>query len=557
MSHLYILTSAFMLIIIGALQWQMLLSDHKNSPQKDCVALTVVAEIYIILDALFASCFVHTGVDIRIFRAVCVCFFISYVTLPLTWCRFAQSVVGNLQSGWQRILFYIPYAILLLMIVIGSYGHRFLWVINDQVRYGRGSLFEVFTILNLFYYVVPICQIGGMIFEKKKKTNSYLLQILVFSAIPVLGIVTNTYLIPLKELYPFQPFCILVGILCAYFFIVEKQYNEESLEKTKMLEEALEREKESKHYALMEERKVNQYRKAIVSGAAAVYEVNLSKDILESVVLKENGKEEPQERFYGRTIPCRFSEFLMAASLNMTDNEKAQFFEKNDTEFLISCFLKGKLELQIEYDARNPDGKYLRMRKNYVLTRDGISGNVFALIVLKDISEKYEQKRMQELQMQSQLEVIEALGSEFSSIYKVDFKERRITKLSSNGQFSTVTDKTDVSDDYDEIFRIYTNVAIHPEDRERFLKEVNLEHVMECLRRNRIYDLNYRRVVDGAMDYAQLRFMKVGGEHGIKIICAVRSVDELMKKEKEQQEELGEGTGKGTGGRKGKIRFSV
>lgn len=534
MSHLYLLTSVFILIIIGGLQWQIFLSSHRNSAKKECAVLTAAAGMYVVLDMLFASCFVHTEVSIQIFRGVCVCFYVSYVTLPLVWCRFAQSVVGESDSRWQKILVCLPYVILMLMIVIGSCGHRLLWVINENVRYDRGPLFEVFSVLNLFYYFVPICRIIGLVCRKKEKKNPYLFQILVFSAIPVLGIVTNTYLIPLKELYPFQPFCILVGTLFAYFFVVEKQYSEESREKTRLLEEALEREKESKHYALKEERKINQYRKAIVSGAVAVYEVNLSKDILESVVLLKNGKEEQTEHFYGRTIPCRFSDFLMAASLKMTEEEKTQFFEKNDAEYLISCFEKGKLEIQIEYDARNQNGICVRMRKNYILTRDGVSGNVFALIVIKDISEKYERKRMQELQMQSQLEVIEALSSEFSSIYKVDFKEQKITKLSSNGQFTSITSKTDMADDYNEIFRIYAGVAIHPEDRETFLRKVRLEHVMECLRTSRVYDLNFRRVVEGVMDHAQLRFVKVGEKGESRIICAIRSVDELMKKEKEQ-----------------------
>ena len=92
----------------------------------------------------------------------------------------------------------------------------------------------------------------------------------------------------------------------------------------------------------------SQYRNAILSNAISYYDVNLSKDIIETEILYKNSKGE----FYstleliGMTSPCSFSLFIEKWAKNMVtpiNLEKYPFF-KDVRQHLIRLFNEGKRE---------------------------------------------------------------------------------------------------------------------------------------------------------------------------------------------------------------------
>lgn len=75
--------------------------------------------------------------------------------------------------------------------------------------------------------------------------NKYLIKSALFSAIPLIGILVNTYVIPFYGVCPFQPYCLVIGALLSYLFMVEHQQNQLESEHREKLSNALELEKES------------------------------------------------------------------------------------------------------------------------------------------------------------------------------------------------------------------------------------------------------------------------------------------------------------------------
>ena len=71
----------------------------------------------------------------------------------------------------------------------------------------------------------------------------YLIKSALFSAVPLIGILANTYIIPLYGAYPFQPYCLVIGALLSYLFMVEHQQDQMEFEHRKRLSKALELEK--------------------------------------------------------------------------------------------------------------------------------------------------------------------------------------------------------------------------------------------------------------------------------------------------------------------------
>lgn len=245
MSTLYILTSAFILIILTILLRKTMMLPPKSLGKETCITAVVTVGVYVFLDAFFMACFNGQVGGVTCFRFVSLIFYLIYVTLPMIWYLFSQSFMRPFKSRFVRGTLFVPY-FALMVTILTNFRTQALWIISDEGIYDRGPLFQVFSTLNLFYYALPVIRIFMILCSKDRENNPYLLKVLFFSAIPLIGVVTNVYLIPLKDAYPFQPFCYLVGVLFAYFFMVEQQRSIEEEKHRVELQSALEREMEAR-----------------------------------------------------------------------------------------------------------------------------------------------------------------------------------------------------------------------------------------------------------------------------------------------------------------------
>lgn len=245
MSGLYILTSTFILIILAILLWKTMMLPPKSLGKGTFIAAVVSAGVYVVMDALFVACFLQSVDGIVCFRIVSLFFYIIYVTMPMVWYLFAQSYMQPIQNRCVRGSLFVPYVALMIMILTNVWTQK-LWRISDTGTYERGPLFRIFTILNLFYYILPVLRLFIALCSRHRDNNPYLFKVLFFYAIPLMGVIANVYTIPFDEAYPFQPFCYLVGVLFAYFFMVEQQRMIEDEKHRMELQSALEREKEAR-----------------------------------------------------------------------------------------------------------------------------------------------------------------------------------------------------------------------------------------------------------------------------------------------------------------------
>ena len=245
MSTLYILTSAFILIILTILLRKTMMLPPKSLGKETCITAVVTVGVYVFFDAFFMACFTGQVGGVTCFRFVSLIFYLIYVTLPMVWYLFSQSFMLPVKSRFVRGILFVPYFALVIMILT-NLRTQALWIISDAGIYDRGPLFQVFSTLNLFYYALPVIRIFMILCSKDRENNPYLFKVLFFSAIPLIGVITNVYIIPLKEAYPFQPFCYLVGVLFAYFFMVEQQRSIEEEKHRMELQSALEREMEAR-----------------------------------------------------------------------------------------------------------------------------------------------------------------------------------------------------------------------------------------------------------------------------------------------------------------------
>lgn len=244
MTGVYVISSCFMLVILSILLVKIGRDAKWEQSKRTCVGFLVVLELYVLMDALFVVCFLNAKGHVTLFRTVVALFYFVYILMPYAWYLFMERFIGKTPYRWFHILERVP-LVMMLVLVIGSIPGGYLWSIDANGVYTRGSLFSIFSIINLFYYVISFLKMMYALLTNKDEDRRFLFQASFFSAVPLLGILINTYLIPVYEVYPFQPFCLVIGAVLAYMFMVDRQRNISEMKHHEQLCEALEQEKKA------------------------------------------------------------------------------------------------------------------------------------------------------------------------------------------------------------------------------------------------------------------------------------------------------------------------
>ena len=266
MLGLYLENACFLVVILTILLVRTGSYIEKIQCKYYAMLFIGAVEAYVIMDALFMKCFLTDGGSVTGFRTIVFLFYLVYVTMPYIWYLFMQSYMEIERSKARKIVEAIPLLLLLLVVIVLEFT-GILWKIDDSGKYDRGPMFNLFVVLNLFYYGYTFAQTCYMLMKRNSAGKHYILKSSLFSALPLIGILINTYIIPLYGAYPFQPYCLVAGVLLAYLFMVEHQKKQLEQEQREKLLLALEHEKEAT-------------RKAREAGAVkATFLANMSHDI--------------------------------------------------------------------------------------------------------------------------------------------------------------------------------------------------------------------------------------------------------------------------------------
>ncbi len=248
MIEIYMSSSFFMIVMLAILFVRIWNYIAWNQSKKYAVVFVAAVGLYVGLDALFVRCFTDDSTRMGIFRIVAFLFYMVYVIMPYIWHLFMESYMGITCRKSIRILEAIPLIVLIGMIFV-SLPTGIVWAFTEDGTYIRGPLFSSFAVLNLFYYCMAYIQTFYVLITHERKRVKYIVEASIFSALPLMGILVNTYVIPLYGIYPFQPYCLVVGALLAYLFMVEQQKNREESEHREKLSVALQQEKEASRKA--------------------------------------------------------------------------------------------------------------------------------------------------------------------------------------------------------------------------------------------------------------------------------------------------------------------
>ena len=178
----------------------------------------------------------------------------------------------------------------------------------------------------------------------------------------------------------------------------------------------------------------SEYLEATNSNALAVYNFNLTKNLIENEIVMQtvNGPYKLMESL-GLTPPCRMEELFQPLCRANIDDENylywcLKFF---DRDFLLDWYVKGKKEVTFEYrrfeDASGP--RYLR--QTMIMAKNPDSGDIIVRGNAKDVTNRYRMlgnvtKKDEDV---THAALLKSLSDMFHAVYFIDFRMKSYIAL--------------------------------------------------------------------------------------------------------------------------------
>ena len=353
----YLTSTTFMTVVLLILLVKISNDMKQEKIKRMYQVLDITVTLYVLLDAAFATGFLMGRNQLSGFKLVIFLFFIVYVMTPYVWQLFVRSYIDVPRGKLFQVLEKVPLVLLFAMVVFSPYN-GYVWSISDAGDYIRGPGFELFTAINLFYYLEAFINGIYILYRKMYEKEPYLLQSLLLSTIPLAVILANTYLIPLQMAYPFQPFCLVLGTLSAYLFMVDRQKSLMEEQYKESLQRALELEKEASLQAIQ------------AGQAKSVFLANMSHDIRTPMnailgfadMIDRNPQDEARVadavgkiKSSGKVLQNLINDVL---DLTRIENNKMRLEEqpmdlRDLTEELVNLFMPGMKQRGITYEVQS------------------------------------------------------------------------------------------------------------------------------------------------------------------------------------------------------------
>lgn len=132
-----------------------------------------------------------------------------------------------------------------------------------------------------------------------------------------------------------------------------------------------------------------QYRQAIVSEAVFVFNVNVTKNLIEEDFYEiRDGQMTSVLEQMGMQAPCSADDFFLRWSKERVfPVDREVYIQTINTRHLLDAYERGENELVIEVETAGTDEQLMVLRHTILLTKDGASGDILALNNAKDITD--------------------------------------------------------------------------------------------------------------------------------------------------------------------------
>ncbi len=164
-----------------------------------------------------------------------------------------------------------------------------------------------------------------------------------------------------------------------------------------------------------------QFRLASLSGALMVYNINLTKNLVENEFYEiVDGKRYPMLQLVGLTAPCSFDVFCERwCQAKVSQDSKETFLKTFNRRYFLDAYARGEQQVEVEFETMIGRGIPVTLRNTALLVKENESGDIIAMVHGKDVTEQREEER---IKRQALREAYEAAN--MASSAKSDFLVR-------------------------------------------------------------------------------------------------------------------------------------
>ena len=228
---------------------------------------------------------------------------------------------------------------------------------------------------------------------------------------------------------------------------------------------------------------------------------------------------------------------------DIMNNDELTKIHKDDLELCHSVFNKESfLEMMNQYESRKVvdmrwfiNGNWVWLRHTLIGFADG-KGEGYVLIGVEDVNDE---KVALEAERE-RLSVIKGLSEDFSlvSFINPSTREDHLYYVKKNNWADNPNWRK--VGNFEDRLTLIANTLVHPDDRKMFMEMTTRDVVMEKLVAKSAYYVNFRMIINGAVEYWQLKFVMAGKAPDAQeqIVAGFISVDEATRLQLEQKEQL-------------------
>ena len=183
---------------------------------------------------------------------------------------------------------------------------------------------------------------------------------------------------------------------------------------------------------------------------------------------------------------------------------------------------------------RNLNGVLAYYEMNAAKTVD-VHGKVTFILGMRDVDDEMQRRLKQARKLETQSEIIQGLASEYYSILLVDPVADTVAPYRAEDEDGRSIAEHFNRHDYcwSKGLKSYADTLVSEKSRGEFLEKLALEHI-RTVRED--YSLIYEKLTVGGIIYLQARVSFVQGKDGHSaVVVGTRNVDDLIKKERQQE----------------------
>ncbi|MCF0120881.1 MAG: response regulator, partial [Oscillospiraceae bacterium] len=272
------------------------------------------------------------------------------------------------------------------------------------------------------------------------------------------------------------------------------------------------------------------YQDALTKGSMYHYTIDLTDGYYRREIYSHDGL--PMFESLGIALPAAYND---QASLFI-----GMGFEPLDSMGELATSREKILELfesgctQFEYHIRySVDDTYSRVM--VLMHRTEEKGHVIATFIHHDETEQKRAENMRLKQERLTTEIIHALSGDYENVYIVNTEDMTVDVRKIGGEpYANIPYGQATLFPYDESWRHYIDIFVHPDDAEALYEARNIDRVIEKLETGSEYTYTFR-TIRSKMRYLQFKFIRLDEK---RIIAGLRNISSIVEEENKQRELL-------------------